>query len=118
MTNTISHARALTPTRLEPLGALEMQIDWNDGASFGVPYFELRFHCPCAGCVDEHTGERTLKREKVLLDIRPTAVHLVGRYAVQMNWSDGHSTGMYHFDRLRELCEAMGRKLGDLPHSH
>jgi DUF971 family protein len=38
-------------------------------------------------------------------------VNIVGRYAVQIDWSDGHSTGMYHFDRLRDLCESQGQKL-------
>ena len=38
-------------------------------------------------------------------DIRVDAVKPVGRYGLQINWSDGHSTGIYTFDRLRPMCE-------------
>lgn len=109
--DTVKTPAPLIPTVLEPHGQAEMEIRWNDGSSFLVPYFEIRFHCPCAGCVDEHTGQRTLERGAVRLDIRPKGVSLVGRYAIMIEWSDGHSTGMYHFDSLRKICEANGRKL-------
>ena len=99
------------PTRFEPLNQWEAHISWNDGKSFGVPYAEIRFHCPCAGCVDEHTGQRTITRESVAADIKPTKATVVGRYALQITWSDHHQTGMYHFDRLYELCEKLGKKI-------
>ena len=65
----------------------------------------LRQLCPCAGCVDELTGVRTLRPEAVDEGVYPTAIHYVGRYALQFVWSDGHSTGIYTFDRLRERCD-------------
>jgi DUF971 family protein len=36
--------------------------------------------------------------------VRPVAIRPVGRYAIQIDWSDGHTTGIYPFDRLRSLC--------------
>jgi DUF971 family protein len=103
-----------TPTRIEPDSHHRgyLLLGWNTGETFSVPYFELRFECPCAVCVDEKTGRRVLKREDVASDVRPMAVSPVGRYAVQIRWSDNHSTGMYHFDRLFEICESAGKKLG------
>ena len=100
-----------TPTRIEPLGPLEMFLCFSNNEEYAVSYHELRFYCPCAGCVDEHTGERTIKREQVQPGIRPTGVQLVGRYAVQINWSDRHNTGMYHYDRLFEISQKTGRRL-------
>jgi DUF971 family protein len=101
-----------TPTRIEPHSATEMLLAFSDEAGeYAVSYSELRFYCPCAGCVDEHTGERTIKREQVQAGIRPTGVQLVGRYAVQINWSDRHNTGMYHYDRLFEISQKIGRRL-------
>lgn len=100
-----------TPTRIEPLSSSEMLLAWNTGESFAVPYFELRFQCPCASCVDEHTGRRTLKRESVQAAVRVTGAQLVGRYAVQLSFSDGHGTGLFHFDKLLELCQAQGKKI-------
>lgn len=60
--------------------------------------------CPCAGCVDEMTGHRTLTEAQVPVDIHPLAIHYVGRYALRFDWSDGHSTGIFPFDFLRDLC--------------
>jgi len=37
-------------------------------------------------------------------------VQIIGRYAVQVSFSDGHGTGMYHFDRLYDLCRQAGAK--------
>ena len=101
----------LVPTRIDKHGPGELLVAWNTGESFTVPYLDIRFQCPCAVCVDEHTGQRVLKRESIPADIRPTAVQLVGRYAVQILWSDGHSTGMYHYDRLHDLCRLHGKPL-------
>ena len=101
----------LTPTRIDPYSPTQMLVTWSSGETFSLPYIEIRFQCPCAVCVDEHTGKRVLKREQIPADIRPTGVQLVGRYAVQITWSDGHSTGMYHYDRLHEICKASGHPL-------
>jgi len=101
----------LTPVRIEPLSPIEMFISWNNGELFSVSYVELRYYCPCAGCVDEHSGQRTIQRSSISPEIRPADVQLVGRYAIQISWSDGHATGMYHYDRLYELCQKQGRKL-------
>ena len=99
-----------TPTRIEPADSSHCRIDWNTGESFTIPYVELRFECPCAMCVDEKTGKRILRREQVANDVRPLDVQIVGRYAVRIQWSDSHSTGMFHFDRLFELCTSLGKR--------
>jgi DUF971 family protein len=110
-TQTAPVSRPTHPLRIEPLSPLELFIAWNNGESYSLPYIDARFQCPCAGCVDEHTGKRTLERSSISLQIRAVQVQLVGRYAIQITWSDGHDTGMYHYDRLFELCEKHGRKL-------
>jgi DUF971 family protein len=99
------------PNRVESHSPSELFLGWSNGESFAVPYFELRFMCPCANCVDEHTGKRTLKREQVQAEVRPTDLQAVGRYALQFIWSDRHSTGMYPFDLLYSICLTKGLKL-------
>lgn len=106
-----AYDRSTTPCRVESHSPTEMLLEWTNGARYAVPYFELRYYCPCANCVDEHTGVRTLKRENVKADVRPTGVNAVGRYAIQMNWSDRHSTGMYPFDLLYSICLEKGLPL-------
>ena len=51
------------------------------------------------------TGQRTLKPETVEGGVYPTAIHYVGQYALQFVWSDGHSTGLYTFEYLREIWD-------------
>jgi len=101
-----------TPTRVEPDSSSlqNLLLAWNSGETYSVPYVELRFECPCAVCVDEKTGKRLITRDQVAKDVRPLGVEPVGRYALQIRWSDSHSTGMYHFDRLFEICEKSGLK--------
>lgn len=88
-----------------------MLLAWNDGEEYSLPFLELRFFCPCAGCVDEHTGQRTIQKNSIKPDIRPVKVDLVGRYAVHLAWSDGHQTGIYHYETLRQLCQKVGQKI-------
>jgi DUF971 family protein len=101
--------------RIEPaeIGPTEdearLRIAWKDGRVAEYEPRELRLLCPCAGCVDEMTGIRTLRPEMVDAGVYPTAIHYVGRYALQFVWSDGHSTGIYTFEYLREIAEAQDR---------
>lgn len=85
-----------------------LRIVWRDGVVSEYEPRELRLLCPCAGCVDEMTGVRTLHPESVEQGVYPTAIHYVGRYALQFVWSDGHSTGIYTFDYLRRIADAGG----------
>lgn len=103
--------KSTIPNRVEPHSPTEMLFGWSNGENYAVPYFEIRFYCPCANCVDEHTGKRTLKREQVAADVKPTEVHAVGRYALQVTWSDKHSTGMYPFNLLYSICLEKGLRL-------
>jgi DUF971 family protein len=66
----------------------------------------LRRACPCAQCVNEWTGERTLKPEAISDEVEIQDLSVVGRYALNFRWSDGHETGIYSFQYLRDLCDA------------
>jgi len=60
--------------------------------------------CRCAACVDEWTKETLVKPEQIPRGIKPVAIEVVGNYALHFTWSDGHSTGIYSYDHLREIC--------------
>ena len=91
-------------TQIKPVNPVALSLTFENGESFVLSYLDLRFECPCASCVDENTGQRTLKRENINATVKPKLVEPVGRYGIQIEWSDGHRTGMYHFDRLYEIA--------------
>ncbi len=95
----------VTPDEIGPTDdGTALRIAWEDGhESIYLPY-DLRLVCPCARCVDELTGRRTLTPEMVDDGVYPEAIEYVGRYALRFFWSDGHNTGIYPFDYLRGLC--------------
>ena len=93
------------PRHIELLSDSELRVVWPDGHEGLHTAYYLRINCRCASCQDENTGRRTLDPGSVPLDIKFSSVGRVGRYALQPNFSDGHSSGIYDFQRLRELCE-------------
>jgi DUF971 family protein len=80
-----------------------LEIGWNDGTVQRIPFRTLRSQCPCAGCVDELTGIRTLDVDSIPADIAPARIELSGNYALKIDWNDGHSTGLYTWQRLAEI---------------
>jgi ATP-binding protein involved in chromosome partitioning len=94
-----------TPARIEQHGPRALRIVWADGHESIYDVRELRLACACAECVDEWSGEERLDPAAVPGDVRPVRIQPVGRYAIQIDWSDGHSTGIHPFERLRALCD-------------
>ena len=86
-------------------GAIE--IVWADGHRSSYPYQFLRDRCPCATCTGSEPAPEPAPSQLPMLGnkpLKPDRAELVGRYALQIYWNDGHSTGIYTFDYLRELC--------------
>jgi DUF971 family protein len=81
-----------------------LHIAWPGGPAVTVPAFRLRDLCPCAACVEEGTGRKILDPATIPADVRPVQVAAVGNYAIQITWSDGHSTGIYAWRTLRDAC--------------
>jgi DUF971 family protein len=94
-----------TPADIKFLSS-ELQIEWDDQTKIKIPYYHLRCSCPCAYCVDEFTGEKILKNENVSLGIMPLSSELVGAYAMQIKWSDQHSSGIFTWDFLESFGES------------
>ena len=87
---------------LQEEGALELA--WNDGRKYLLPFRFLRGHCPCASCVDEITGKRILELSTIPDDIHLIKMSFSGNYALKISWSDGHNTGLFTWDHLSKLC--------------
>lgn len=96
---------ATTPVRIAQRDARTLGIAWADGVESILDVRELRLACGCAQCVDEWTGAGRLDPGSVPEDVHPLRVEPVGRYAIQIEWSDGHASGIYPFRRLRALAD-------------
>jgi DUF971 family protein len=82
-----------------------LRIEWDQAGHEGFyPARALRLACPCAACVEEMSGVPLLDPARVPSDIRPVTVALVGAYGLKVQWSDGHGTGIYTFQRLLQSC--------------
>ncbi len=101
------HARQplLLVRKIAQLDRYTLGIEWVDGHRSSWRLSTLRRACPCASCVDEWSGERTLEPAGVDDKILATDVESVGRYALKIRFTDGHDTGIYTFRSMRELCE-------------
>jgi DUF971 family protein len=82
-----------------------LEIRWSSNVVQHYPYKFLRGHCPCAECVDENTGIRTLDIESISDQIRPMHLSFSGNYALKIHWNDGHQTGLYTWDHLERLSK-------------
>jgi DUF971 family protein len=80
-----------------------LRVRWDDGRESVFAPRWLRARCPCAACVEEWTGRRTVGEAQVPESIKPMGLHPVGNYAIQIDWSDGHTTGIYSWDYLLKL---------------
>lgn len=89
-----------------------INIDWKDNHQSAYELVYLRDHCPCAGCTGAHGTEPRPKSSEVKADpfqmytpkLKMDAVEPVGNYAIRIQWSDGHSTGIYSYEHLRKIC--------------
>jgi DUF971 family protein len=101
----------MRPVDIQTIGQ-ELAIKWDDGAESFIHLEKLRRHCPCAGCKGEvdvmgnlyKVPERPLEANAFEL----TRINLIGGYAVQPIWGDGHSTGLFSFDYLKDVADLAG----------
>lgn len=108
---------AITPEKVRVLltSGKGLEIDWTDGHRSAWTFAWLRNACPCATCIEERklegrkTGQAKAKPTELLPmyapPAKPASAHAVGRYALQFNWLDGHSGGIYSWDYLRRHCQ-------------
>jgi DUF971 family protein len=95
-----------TPVRMHLKKDEKLEIDWKDGRKCVYTLSLLRTMCPCAEC-------RTTRTAKSRLTILPgnysgklsaVAAEMVGNYAIRIDWSDKHGSGIYSFEYLREIA--------------
>jgi DUF971 family protein len=91
-----------TPRVIHTSDPTRIAIEWSDGAETRYTPRQLRGLCPCAECVDELSGVRRHDPNSVSDELTQGDARLVGNYALSLRFSDGHATGIYTFNMLRE----------------
>jgi DUF971 family protein len=104
-----------TETRPEPVEMTidspngVMRITWNDGRRCEIGLDALRKACPCATCNEERAKPPDPFRiftPAQLGTAKVAGAEQVGLYAIRISWRDGHDTGIYSWEFLREMCPA------------
>jgi DUF971 family protein len=98
---------SVIPTKLELADQDRLQVTWSDGTVRQVMVRELRGSCPCATCREKRAAPSPTQLH-ILADadiqpVRITAMKPVGNYAYSIGFSDGHNTGIYTLESLREM---------------
>ena len=93
-----------------PRGARVMQIVFDDGHEGIYPHELLRGYCPCAQCQGHNGPIRYVPGG----DLELVEIGEVGNYALSLTWGDRHSTGIYSFRYLRQLCACAECAQGEL----
>jgi DUF971 family protein len=88
-----------------------IRIEWRDGLVSTIKTEILRKECPCAGCKGESIAGKVVAFPKMQMfapgqnDIKKMTS--VGNYAITISWGDGHDTGIYNWDYLRDICDSL-----------
>jgi ATP-binding protein involved in chromosome partitioning len=95
--------------------ARTLSVLWEDGHRDDFDVRDLRLACHCALCIEEMSGHKLLDPKTVRPDVSPRVISSIGNYAIGIDWSDGHNSGIYSFDHLRSLGErAAGKMIEDV----
>lgn len=113
---------AIRPAKvqIDKSGGTGMTIDWRDGHRSHWSFAWLRAACPCATCHEAREAEGRAPgvakaKPASLLPMyeappRPQDVEPVGKYALRFKWNDGHETGLYSWDYLRNVCDVEAQR--------
>jgi DUF971 family protein len=100
---------SIQPIKLELAAPDRLRIAWSDGQVRDYAVRELRVQCPCATCREKRNAPPEpstllpIITEAETHPLRIVAMKPVGNYAYSIEFSDGHDTGIYTLESLREL---------------
>ena len=98
----MSHTENILPEIIRIKDNRYLNIVWRDGSESLILLSSLRKACPCASCRNERETRKAnyipvyTENQFMVSNIR-----IVGNYAIQIFWRDGHNTGIYSYDKLR-----------------
>jgi len=97
------------PTALALTPENRLTIEWSDGQRLVYSVRSLREACPCATCREKRTAPppdplalpviKNVQTQPLTI----AAMEPVGNYAYSIRFSDGHDTGIFSFEVLKEI---------------
>jgi len=104
-----------SPKKLELAGENRLRITWNDDRVREYTVRELRDACPCATCREKRNAPPASPLQLPIISaaeaqpLRITAMKPVGNYAYSIEFSDGHNTGIYTLETLRQMGQEVAQ---------
>lgn len=98
----------MTPSKIKVRDKKILYILWDNKSESLIPLSELRKRCPCANCRADRQKQTTSYiplYSSVQLTLKD--IKIVGAYAIQLYWQDGHDTGIYMYDFLKQLGDEL-----------
>ncbi len=107
-------ADSLIPAKLSLKRDTALTITWSDGREVVYPVAYLRAQCPCASCKQLRESQRKTRLTVLPANFAsgPVSVvnaEMVGNYALRIDWSDNHGSGIYSFAYLTEIAPPQNR---------
>lgn len=101
----------MKPLKIKIIDKDKLQLSWNDGRTDLLPLKYLRDECPCASCKGETILFKTYRPPQPGIFspemYKIAGIDLVGDYAIQLNWKDGHNTGIYSWEYIQQLIDGV-----------
>jgi len=96
------------PTQVQLTDSAHLEISWSDGQTRRYAISQLRDHCPCATCREKRNEPRSTNPLRIIdaketVPVTIAGMKPIGNYAYGIEFSDGHDTGIYTLEFLREL---------------
>ncbi|GAB4129239.1 MAG: hypothetical protein Fur0015_03070 [Ignavibacteriales bacterium] len=97
----------MKPKKIQIVDKGNLLIDWDDNTNSKIRLIDLRKYCPCAICGENREHHQDWSHVFFTShELTITEIKIVGQYALNIIWADGHNTGIYEFNLLKKMnCE-------------
>lgn len=95
----------MMPLQIKVVDKKYLYIKFDDGTDISIKLVNLRRDCPCAIC-DSERDERGSKYIPIYSNeqLKIKNIHMIGNYAIGIDWTDEHNTGIYDFAILKKMA--------------
>jgi DUF971 family protein len=95
----------MQPVKIKLLDNSFLLIKWDDNSESKIGLQKMRKLCPCASCFTNRENQSKSYIPLLLTNQFAVAgMEVIGSYAIQISWKDGHDTGIYEYRLLKNLA--------------